>query len=281
MLLSLLPSLLYVSGDEALVAAAKLSQRYISNRFLPDKAIDLVDEACANLKNQLSSKPTELDRLDRHIMKLEMERISLESDDEDDYDYDDDDDEYDDDDSIHSATKASERKKRLSAIGERLDELHEEQDDLSAKWTKEKVSVDKIKDVKEEIASTKLKIEEYEREYNLRGASELKYDTLPDLEAKLARLSKKGGRNKLLRDEVSELDISSVLSSWTGIPQQKLVGQERDRIVKIADNLKTKVIGQDEAIEVVADAVQRSRAGMNDPSKPIASMMFLGPTVRI
>ena len=260
--------------DDALVAAAKLSSRYISNRFLPDKAIDLVDEACANLKNQLSSKPTDLDRIDRQILQLEMEKISLESD-SDGLDYDDDD--FDEEDS-YFASKNSERLKRLEKINEQLDELHDEQVSLSSKWQKEKGSVDKLKQVKEEIANTKLMIEKAERDYELSRASELKYSVLPPLEEKLAKLSKKGGRNKMLRDEVIEEDISKVLSAWTGIPQQKLVESERDRVVHIADKLKKRVIGQDEAIEVVSDAVQRSRAGLNDPSKPIASLMFLGPT---
>lgn len=254
--------------DEALVEAAKLSDRYLTDRFLPDKAIDLVDEASANLKNQLSSKPFELDNVDRQIVQLEMERISLES------DSDDDDDMYEVDDS----TKRRERLKRLGKINDRLEELREEQDELSAKWQKEKGSVERIKDVKEDIANTKLKIEQLERDYDLRRASEFKYSVLPSLEEKLAKLSKRGGRNKMLRDEVTAADIGSVLSSWTGIPQTKLAKAERDRIVNIAKKLKERVIGQDRAVEVVADAVLRSRAGMNDPSKPVASLMFLGPT---
>jgi ATP-dependent Clp protease ATP-binding subunit ClpB len=264
--------------DESLVAAAKLSNRYINNRFMPDKAIDLIDEACANLKNQLSSKPTELDTIDRRIRKLEMERISLQSDSEDDYDFGQDEEQLTEREKEAVWAKTRERNKRLTKIGDTLDELREEQEELGSKWEREKSGVGKINDVKEEIAKTKLKIEQLERDYDLRQASELKYSTLPQLEEKLARLSKKGGRNRMLRDEVTPEDINRVLSSWTGIPQQKLQESERDRIVHIADTLKEKVIGQDDAIEAISDAVQRSRAGLNDPTKPIASMMFLGPT---
>jgi len=259
--------------DESLVAAAKLSSRYISNRFLPDKAIDLVDEACANLKNQLSSKPTDLDRIDRQIVQLEMEKISLESDT--DFDFDDDDEEEED---SYAAAKNSERSKRLDAIKAQLDQLHDEQVELSSKWNKEKGSVDKIKALREELANAKLEIEKAERDYELNRASEIKYSIVPPLEEKLAKLAKRGGRNMMLRDEVCEEDISKVLSAWTGIPQQKLSETDRDRVVHIADKLKESVVGQDEAIEVVSDAVQRSRAGLNDPTKPIASLMFLGPT---
>ena len=263
--------------DDSLVAAAKLSDRYISSRFLPDKAIDLVDEDCANLKNQLSSKPIELDVIERRIRKLEMERISLESDSDSDYDYYDD--EFDDETEKEiSSTKSRERTTRLAKINEVLEELSEEREELNSKWEQEKVSVGKIKEVKEEIASTKMKIEQLERDYKLREASELKYSALPELEKKLARLSKKGGRNKMLQDEVSSDQIHDVLSKWTGIPQQKLQEAERDRIVHITDILKEKVIGQDEAIEVIGDAIQRSRAGLSDPTKPIANLLFLGPT---
>jgi ATP-dependent Clp protease ATP-binding subunit ClpB len=207
-----------------------------------------------------------------------MERISLQSDSEDDYDFGQDEEQLTEREKEAVWAKTRERNKRLTKIGDTLDELREEQEELGSKWEREKSGVGKINDVKEEIAKTKLKIEQLERDYDLRQASELKYSTLPQLEEKLARLSKKGGRNRMLRDEVTPEDINRVLSSWTGIPQQKLQESERDRIVHIADTLKEKVIGQDDAIEAISDAVQRSRAGLNDPTKPIASMMFLGPT---
>eukprot|EP00529_Nitzschia_sp_RCC80_P003447 CAMPEP_0113465532 /NCGR_PEP_ID=MMETSP0014_2-20120614/13788_1 /TAXON_ID=2857 /ORGANISM="Nitzschia sp." /LENGTH=1069 /DNA_ID=CAMNT_0000357693 /DNA_START=375 /DNA_END=3580 /DNA_ORIENTATION=+ /assembly_acc=CAM_ASM_000159 len=266
--------------DDALVSAAKLSDRYINNRFLPDKAIDLVDEACSNLKNQLSSKPTELDVIDRRVRKLEMEKFSLEDDSENDFDFDCLEDEDDDKFNIdHRRAKLNDRSKRLSKINDLLDELKEEQDELTTKWQREKSSVDKINDVKADISDTKQQIEQLERDYQLREASELKYSKLPGLEEKLARLSRKGGRsNRMLRDEVTDEDINQVLSSWTGIPQQKLEAGERDRVVNIGETLKEKVIGQDEAVDVISDVVQRSRAGLNDPTKPIASLMFLGPT---
>ena len=266
--------------DDALVSAAKLSDRYINNRFLPDKAIDLVDEACSNLKNQLSSKPTELDVIDRRIVKLEMEKFSLEGDSDNDYDFDGlEMEEGDDFDVDHHKAKLRDRSKRLSKINDILEELKEDQDDLTTKWQREKGSVDKINDVKTEISDTKQQIEQLERDYQLREASELKYSTLPELEEKLARLSRKGGRsNRMLRDEVTDDDINQILSSWTGIPQQKLQSGERDRVVNIDEILKEKVIGQDEAVDIISDVVQRSRAGLNDPTKPIASLMFLGPT---
>ena len=256
--------------DEALLAAAKLSHRYIPDRFLPDKAIDLVDEACAKLKNELTSKPTILDEIDRRIIQMEMERLSLQSD-------------YESGEGDQEANKDA--GKRLSVIDAELTELKQEQEALNLKWMAEKGGVDRIKDIKNEIASVNIEIEKCEREFDLNKAAELKYATLPPLQEELATLEslseEKGAgdeEDRMLRDEVIADDIADVVAVWTGIPPTKLLESERTRILSMADNLSSRVIGQDEAVEVVTEAVQRSRAGLNDPSKPIASMIFLGPT---
>merc|ERR1712232_329309 len=234
-----------------------------------DKAIDLVDEACAKLKNELTSKPTILDEIDRRVIQLEMERLSLKSDFEAG---------EDDQDNKDGA--------RLSGIDKELNDLRTEQEELNLKWMAEKGGVDRIKDIKTEIAAVNLEIEKCEREFDLNQAAELKYSKLPPLVEELAVLEKvaeekgtsDGKEDRMLRDEVVADDIAAVVAVWTGIPPTKLLESERDRILNMADTLKDRVIGQDEAIEVVTEAVQRSRAGLNDPSKPIASMVFLGPT---
>jgi len=257
--------------DEALLAAAKLSHRYIPDRFLPDKAIDLVDEACAKLKNELTSKPTVLDEVDRRIIQLEMERLSLQSDFADD------------------STEDGEGSRRLKNIESKLDNLKKRQTELNNKWQAERGSVDRVQELREEIDKTKLQIEKCEREFDLNRAAELKYSILPGLEEELESLenlakdaaSDIGGdedADRMLRDEVVADDIAHVVAVWTGIPPEKMMETERDRILTMADKLRERVVGQDEAIEVVTEAIQRSRAGLNDPSKPIASLIFLGPT---
>lgn len=252
--------------DEALLAAAKLSHRYIPDRFLPDKAIDLVDEACAKLKNELTSKPTQLDEIDRRVIQLEMERLSLSSDVE------------------GSAESISSESDRIRKIDSELENLRSQQADLNSRWMAEKGGVDRLTDLKEKIAEVKLEIEKAERDYELSKAAELKYSKLPALEEELANIEnmsseeQSSSEGKMLRDEVVAEDIANVVAVWTGIPPQKLVESERDRILNMGDKLKERVIGQNDAIEVVTEAIQRSRAGLNDPSKPIASMIFLGPT---
>lgn len=256
--------------DDALLAAASLSHRYIPDRFLPDKAIDLVDEACAKLKNELTSKPTELDEIDRKVIQLEMERLSVKSDVE-----------------AHDGTETTESRQnadRLRKLDNKLTALRLEQDDLNARWEMEKGGVDKLNEVKEKIAEVKLEIEKAERDFDLNKAAELKYSTLPNLEEELAKmegLSEQAGElagERMLRDEVTSDDIASVVAVWTGVPPQKLLETERDRILSMGDKLRERVVGQDDAIQTITEAVQRSRAGLNDPSKPIASMIFLGPT---
>lgn len=255
--------------DEALLAAAKLSARYIPDRFLPDKAIDLVDEACAKLKNELTSKPILLDEIDRRIIQLEMERLSLQS----------------DFDSGDSATKkeAKVEEQRLRKIESELEELKGQSAEVTAKWQFEKGGVDRLNVLKEDIAQVRIDIDKAERDYELNTAAQLKYEKLPRLEQELMQLEAMGtsdaaGGEKMLRDEVVAEDIANVVAAWTGIPSNKLVESERERILTMADKLKERVVGQDEAVEIITEAIQRSRAGLNDPSKPIASLMLLGPT---
>mmetsp|Transcript_29982 Transcript_29982/g.59988 ORF Transcript_29982/g.59988 Transcript_29982/m.59988 type:complete len:1007 (+) Transcript_29982:237-3257(+) len=254
--------------DEALLAAAKLSSRYLPDRFLPDKAIDLVDEACAKLKNELTSKPTILDEVDRRIIQLEMERLSIQSDVE--------------------QNQLSADLKRLQQLEYELENLKQESAELTARWQAERAGVEGVNELQEKVAEVQLEIEKAEREYDLNKAAELKFSTLPDLLEKLemAKMSDeendgqgvKDFEDRMLRDEVLADDIADVIAVWTGIPVSKLMETERERVLNMADKLRERVIGQDEAIEIVTDAIQRSRAGLNDPSKPIASLIFLGPT---
>eukprot|EP00529_Nitzschia_sp_RCC80_P005139 CAMPEP_0113490790 /NCGR_PEP_ID=MMETSP0014_2-20120614/27226_1 /TAXON_ID=2857 /ORGANISM="Nitzschia sp." /LENGTH=1022 /DNA_ID=CAMNT_0000384569 /DNA_START=217 /DNA_END=3285 /DNA_ORIENTATION=+ /assembly_acc=CAM_ASM_000159 len=256
--------------DEALLAAAKLSHRYIPDRFLPDKAIDLVDEACAKLKNELTSKPTVLDEIDRRIIQLEMERLSLQSD-------------FENDDNAQRDT--TDDTKRIAGIDVELADLRKQSEELNLRWMAEKGGVDRIKDIKTELAAVELEIEKCEREFDLNKAAELKYAKLPPLQEELQRLENMAEERgdideeeRMLRDEVVADDIAAVVATWTGIPPGKLLESERSRILSMGDNLRQRVVGQDDAIEVVTQAVQRSRAGLNDPNKPIGSLIFLGPT---
>jgi ATP-dependent Clp protease ATP-binding subunit ClpB len=246
-------------SDNALVAAATLSTRYISDRFLPDKAIDLVDEAAAKLKMEITSKPEELDEIDRKILQLEMERLSLKK---------------------ESAPASRERLERLE---KELADLKEEQSTLNAQWQSEKQIIDQIQAAKEEIDRINLEVEQAERNYDLNRAAELKYGKLTDLQRQLSEIevklahSQTSGRS-LLREEVTEADIAEIISKWTGIPVSKLVESEMQKLLHLEDQLHQRVIGQDEAVTAVADAIQRSRAGLADPNRPIASFIFLGPT---
>jgi len=258
--------------DEALLAAAKLSHRYIPDRFLPDKAIDLMDEACAKLKNEITSKPTILDEIDRRIIQLEMERLSLKSDIGDEVDV--------------NSKSAKDEAARIGKIDEELETLQRQQEELNRRWMAEKGGVDLTNEIKEKIAAVTLDIEKAEREYDLNTAAELKYKTLPALQKELAQMEEEvdengdtlGTSEKMLRDEVVADDIAAVVAVWTGVPPQKLLETEKDRILNMGENLQKRVIGQSEAVQVVTEAVQRSRAGLNDPTKPIASLIFLGPT---
>ncbi|MDJ0619620.1 MAG: ATP-dependent chaperone ClpB [Calothrix sp. MO_192.B10] len=246
-------------SDSSLVAAATLSSRYISDRFLPDKAIDLVDEAAARLKMEITSKPEELDEIDRKILQLEMEKLSLQK----------------------ESDAAS--KERLERLEKELADFKEEQRSLNAQWQSEKDVITKIQSVKEEIDRVNLEIQQAERNYDLNRAAELKYGKLTDLhrqlettEAELAQAQ--GSGTSLLREEVTEADIAEIISKWTGIPISKLVESEMEKLLHLEDELHQRVIGQEEAVTAVADAIQRSRAGLADPNRPIASFIFLGPT---
>ncbi|KAJ9678930.1 hypothetical protein PVL29_020979 [Vitis rotundifolia] len=246
-------------SDSALVSAAVLADRYITERFLSDKAIDLVDEAAAKLKIEITSKPTELDEIDRAVIKLKMEKLSLKSD----------------------TDKAS--RERLSKLENDLLSLKQKQKDLTDQWEQEKVLMTRIRSIKEEIDRVNLEMESAEREYNLNRAAELKYGTLISLQRQLEEAEKnlpnyrKSGKS-LLREEVTDLDIAEIVSKWTGIPLSNLQQSERDKLVLLEQVLHQRVVGQENAVKSVADAIRRSRAGLSDPNRPIASFMFMGPS---
>ncbi|MGK7905890.1 MAG: ATP-dependent chaperone ClpB [Synechococcus sp.] len=246
-------------SDSALVAAATLSNRYISDRFLPDKAIDLVDESAARLKMEITSKPEELDEIDRKILQLEMERLSLDKE-------------------VDPASR-----ERLERLEKELADLKEDQTALNAQWQSEKETLDGIQSIKEEIDRVNIEIQQAERNYDLNKAAELKYGKLAELQRQLGEIetnleaSQTSGRS-LLREEVIEADIAEIISKWTGIPVSKLVESEKEKLLHLEDVLHERVIGQTEAVTAVSEAIQRSRAGLSDPNRPIASFIFLGPT---
>ncbi len=246
-------------ADTALVAAASLSTRYISDRFLPDKAIDLVDEAAAKLKMEATSKPEELDEVDRKILQLEMEKLSLQKE-----------------------SDAGSRD-RLARLEKELADFKEQQSGFNAQWQSEKDVLDQRKALKEAVDQVEVEIQQAERDYDLNKAAELKFGKLTQLqqeleetEAKLLQSQQTG--QSLLREEVTEEDIAEIIAKWTGIPISKLVASEMERLLTLEDELHKRVIGQGEAVTAVADAIQRSRAGLADPNRPIASFIFLGPT---
>ncbi len=242
--------------DSALVSAATLSHRYISDRFLPDKAIDLVDEACALIKTELDSMPTELDDIGRHIMQLEIEEAALKKEDD------------------HLS------KERLANLQKELAELRDEFNVAKAKWDAEKASVEKVQKLKEEMEAVHNEIQMAQREYDLNRAAELQYGKLPALEKQLAMEEERVRREEhtLVHENVSEEEIARIISKWTGIPVAKLTEGERNKTLHLADALHKRVIGQDEGVEKVTEAILRSKAGIKDPMKPIGSFLFLGPT---
>jgi len=246
-------------ADSALVAAATLSTRYISDRFLPDKAIDLVDEAAAKLKMESTSEPEELDEIRRRILQIEMEKLSLNK---------------------ESDPASIERLLRLER---ELANYKEQRSALNAQWQAEKEIRDQRKTLKEDIDKLHVEIEAAERQYDLNRAAELKYNRLPALEKEMAELEAKFSESQergdtLVREEVTEADIAEIISKWTGIPIGKLVASEMDKLLHLEDELHDRVVGQAEAVTAVADAIQRSRAGLADPHRPVASFLFLGPT---
>jgi len=243
--------------DGALVTAAVLSHRYITDRFLPDKAIDLVDEAAAKLRTEIESMPTELDEVSRRVMQLEIEREAL-----------------------RKENDAASRD-RLARLEKELAEFKAEQQQLRGRWEVEKQAVARLRNLKEEIEKTRLAVEQAQREYDLNRAAELRYGKLAELERQLAGEEKRlreQGQMQLIKEEVDEDDIAAVVARWTGIPVTKLMEGEKEKLLHLADHLHKRVVGQEEAVEAVADAVIRARSGLKDPNRPIGSFIFLGPT---
>ena len=243
--------------DSAIVAAAKLSHRYIQDRFLPDKAIDLIDEAGAMIRSEIDSLPTELDIVRRKLFTLETEREAL----------------------LRENDEKS--KLRLEELQREIAELKSKDDEMTAKYEKEKGSIIEVKNLKSKLDQAKGDVEKYEREYDFNKVAEIKYGVIPELEQQIAKLEEKmktGYENALLKEEVTENEISEIVSKWTGIPVTKLVEGEKEKLLKLEDELHERVIGQDEAVTAVANAVIRARAGLKDENKPIGSFIFLGPT---
>jgi ATP-dependent Clp protease ATP-binding subunit ClpB len=244
--------------DNALVAAATLSNRYITERFLPDKAIDLVDEACAMLRTEIDSLPSELDTISRRVMQLEIEETALKKE------------------------KDKFSKERLEALRKELANDRDKSKSMRAQYDAEKCAIQRVQGLREQIEKTRRDIEQAERSYNLEQASKLKYSELPGLETALKNeeqtLANDQGGQKLLREEVSEDEIAEIVAHWTGIPVSRLVEGEREKLLRLEDILHQRVIGQDEAVQLVSDAVLRARSGIKDPRRPIGSFIFLGPT---
>jgi ATP-dependent Clp protease ATP-binding subunit ClpB len=246
-------------SDTAVVAAAMLSNRYITDRFLPDKAIDLIDESAAKLKMEITSKPEEIDEIDRKILQLEMERLSLQK----------------EDDALS--------KERLEKLQGELSELKQVQSSLNSKWQSEKEVIDHIRSIKETIDRVNVEIQQAQRDYDYNRAAELQYGKLTDLQRQLQQAEQnleeiQTTGSSLLREEVTESDIAEIIAKWTGIPLSKLVESEKEKLLHLEDELHQRVVGQEAAVQVVAEAIQRSRAGLSDPNRPIASFIFLGPT---
>ncbi len=241
--------------DSALVSAAVLSERYISDRFMPDKAIDLIDEAGSRLRTEIDSMPAELDEIMRRIMQLEIEREALRKE------------------------KDPASKGRLSGIEKELADLKERAGSLKSRWEEEKAEITRLRDLKREIEEVKFQIEQAERNYDLNRAAELKYGKLISLEKELEELRMRNGNGqRMIKEEVDEEDIAVVVSRWTGIPVSRLMEGEKEKLLHLGDHLHERVIGQDEAVAAVADAILRARAGIQDPNRPIGSFIFLGPT---
>jgi ATP-dependent Clp protease ATP-binding subunit ClpB len=241
-------------SDSAIVEAVTLSHRYITDRQLPDKAIDLIDEAAALIRTEIDSLPAELDEVNRKVMQLEIEREAL-----------------------RRETDAASRE-RLERLENELADLRASQATLLAQWEREKGSIDAVRHVKEEIERTRLAIDEAERNYDLNRAAELKYSKLLELERKLADAERGDDENRLLKEEVRPDDVAEIVARWTGIPVTRLLESEREKLLRLGDVLHERVIGQDEAVQAVAEAVLRARAGLSDPGRPIGSFIFLGPT---
>ena len=244
--------------DNALVSAAVLSNRYITDRFLPDKAIDLIDEASAMIRTEIDSMPAELDEVTRKVMQLEIEEAALKKE------------------------KDKGSKERLKTLRKELADHKARADAMRAQWEGEKGAIDGVRELREQIEKLRHEVEEAERDYDLNRAAELRHGTLPQLEAKLAeeeaKLHEQQGGHRLLREEVTEDEVAEIVARWTGIPVTRLVEGEREKLLRLDEILHERVIGQDEAVQLVADAVIRARSGIKDPRRPIGSFIFLGPT---
>jgi ATP-dependent Clp protease ATP-binding subunit ClpB len=241
--------------DNALVSAAVLSHRYIADRFLPDKAIDLVDEACAMIRTEIDSLPTELDELQRRVMQLEIEETALKQE------------------------KDDASKRRLDTLRKELADAKEQATALRAVWSKEKESLGRVQKVREELEAARLEMAKAERNYDLNKIAELKHGRIPQLEKELAKAENTGtAKTTLVKEEVSSEEIAEIISKWTHIPLSKLLQGEKEKLLKLEDELHTRVIGQDEGVRLVSEAILRARAGIKDPRRPIGSFLFLGPT---
>lgn len=241
--------------DNALVAAATLSNRYITDRFLPDKALDLIDEACAEIRVEMNSVPNELDQVTRELMREEVEEAALKKE-----------------------TDAA-SKKRLEELQAELSNLREKANKLRQRWEDEKLDIQKVSDKKSELDKARHQLEEAENNYDLEKAAKLQHATIPQLEKELQQLeNSERPKEWMVEESVTDKEIAEVISRMTGIPISKLVEGEREKLLHLADNLHKRVIGQDEAVDAVSDAVLRSRAGLQNPNKPLGSFLFLGPT---
>ncbi|MDX9375421.1 AAA family ATPase, partial [Salmonella enterica] len=241
--------------DPAIVAAATLSHRYIADRQLPDKAIDLIDEAASSIRMQIDSKPEELDRLDRRIIQLKLEQQAL----------------------MKESDEAS--KKRLDMLNEELDDKERQYSELEEEWKAEKASLSGTQTIKAELEQAKIAIEQARRVGDLARMSELQYGKIPELEKQLEAATQSEGKTmRLLRNKVTDAEIAEVLARWTGIPVARMLEGEREKLLRMEQELHSRVIGQNEAVDAVSNAIRRSRAGLSDPNRPIGSFLFLGPT---
>ncbi|HTB81389.1 MAG TPA: ATP-dependent chaperone ClpB [Opitutaceae bacterium] len=240
--------------DNALVSAVVLSNRYISDRFLPDKAIDLVDEACAMIRTEMDSMPQELDELTRRALQLEIEETAL------------------------AKEKDDASKRRLEALRKELAEVREKAQGLKLQWEKEKASVDRVRKIREDLDATRVAMEKAERAYDLNTVAELRHGKIPQLEAELKKAEKAGNTTTLFKEEVSQEEIAEVVAKWTGVPVTRLIEGEKEKLLRLEDVLHQRVIGQDEAVTLVTEAILRARSGIKDPRRPVGSFLFLGPT---
>ncbi len=240
--------------DNALVSAVTLSNRYIADRFLPDKAIDLIDEACAMIRTEMDSAPQELDALQRRVLQLEIEEAAL------------------------KLEKDDASKQRLEALRRELADARTQATALKAKWDQEKASVDRVRKVREELDATRIELEKAERAYDLNKLAELRHGRVPQLEAELKKLETEGSKTELFKEEVSTEEVAEIVAKWSGIPVTRLVEGEKEKLLRLGEVLHERVIGQDEAVQLAGEAILRARAGIKDPRRPVGSFLFLGPT---